>query len=104
MKESDIQENIIRGFLKDNLPPERRDPWFTRKVLNRLPPRRRHGNVPEKWAFLLVMLGIVAASVMQGFYISGAPVVYVKDLALMGVLLLLTLVMACWIVAPLIRN
>lgn len=104
MKKMNSDDRYIADMMKRQLPRERIDPWFKNKVLNRLPPRRRKGNVPEKWAFLAAMMGVVLALGLQSVHMTSAQVVYVKDFLIMGFLLCMFIALTAWLVAPLLRN
>ena len=101
---SDNADRQLSDLIKQTAAPAPKNPWFTDKVLNRLPPRRRKGNVIEKWIFLVTLVGVIAGLAVEATHIAHAQVIYIRDLMTMGAFVFAFLAMAVWIVAPLARN
>ena len=99
-----FRDDEIRRMLKTEIPSERNNPWFTRKVLNRLPPRRRRSNPIEKWMFLIIVIGVTIGLVLQSAHMLNAQVIYVRDFVMMGAFLLTFLGLSIWIIYPYLRD
>lgn len=98
------KEKEIRQLFNKELPQAPKNPWFTQKVLNRLPPRRNPGAILEKWIFLICFLGAVTGLVLQSVYVMHEPVFYVRDLVMLCLYFLIFLGMALWLIIPLVRE
>ena len=102
-KYNDDDRNIA-DFVAKELPRERIDPWFTKKVLNRLPPHRTRHSIVEKCLVLITTIGVLIGFILESIHIGTTLVITVGDLIMMGAFLLSFLFLGCWIVIPLIRN
>lgn len=58
----DITDKHIKEFLKRELPQAPDNPWFTRKVMNRLPEKRTN------WAARIENFGFLAAAITLGIF------------------------------------
>lgn len=94
----------IREILKSAVDDAPENPWFVRKVLNRLPPRRNPGAIIEKTVVLLVVIGVITGVILQAVHMGRSQVIYVKDLVLMGAYMLAFLGLAAWIIYPLVKE
>lgn len=76
-KEKDKQ---IAQFLKENLPRERRDEWFVKKAMNRLPEKRQRlfsgWEIASFILSFLVLSGLLAWRLGRLYF---SPVVQVSD-------------------------
>lgn len=101
-KEKDKQ---IARFLKENLPLERRDPWFVRKTMNRLPEKRRRlftgWEIASFIASFMVLIGLLAWRLGVLYY---SPVVQVSDYILLCLTVLGFAFLAFSIVMPVVRR
>lgn len=103
-KINDSRDDKIKQLLKKELPKERENPWFTRKVLNRLPPRRERSNIIEKWVFLIVTVCVTIGLILQSTHMMTAPIIYVRDFLTMGCFLITFTGLSVWIVYPYIKE
>lgn len=103
MKEKN-EDKEFRRLIKNNLPEAPRNPWFTRKVLNRLPPRRNPAALVEKWVFLLCFAGAITGLVIESVHVLGEPIILVRDLMMLLIYFFIFLVMALWLFIPLARG
>lgn len=106
MKKENIEldQEKVGVLLRKEMPEARRDEWFTRKVRNRLPPRRNPAHRWEQWVvvFLFVALGIGVA--FEAVHLYHSPVIYVKDLVMMGLYMFSFLGVSLWQLMPMLRN
>lgn len=70
-------DRLIRAMMRDTAPDPGADPWFVRRLLNRLPPRRRRiVSLPEIAAFLIVLISsaaIVAVEMHRALILPPSP-------------------------------
>lgn len=75
------QDRLIADLIKRAVPPAAESPWFTRKVLNRLP--AKHGRAfsgIEIVAYLLSAVVLVVVSVLESAHIGTTGVVTVGSI------------------------
>lgn len=80
MNNNKLTDKNIAEFLKENLPTERKDEWFVRKTMNRLPERRlRLFSGWEIASFVLsfIVLTIMLVRQLTGLYTN--PVIQISD-------------------------
>ena len=76
-----LTDNALRALLKERLPRPAADPWFTRRVLNRLPERRRRLAAGiEIWVCAIAALVVLVLAVRYEAGLMSAPLVTVGDL------------------------
>ncbi len=91
-KDKDIDDKLWRELFQENLPKARRSPWFTRKVMNRLPERKRPAISIIEW-----IGGAIAAIVLLVYWIVfsrdivQSHVITLKDITMISVLSFMTL-------------
>lgn len=90
-KNHNISDDLLREAFHRQLPQAPKSPWFTRKVMNRLPERQRRAVSIIEW------LGYLVAVVILGVYwvrlyceVSAAMVVTVSNIVSAGVLTIMT--------------
>ena len=90
MKET-IDDIELRQLLKKSVPEKAENQWFVKKVLNRLPEKTNYYGLAEK---LLYVVGSVLCIVYWIYYIDTAhfTVITVRDLMMMGLMGVVTLV------------
>lgn len=103
MKKDNVDKRL-QQILKEEMPPAPQNPWFTRKVLNRLPPRHRPGAILEKWIVLLSVLGTLVGLILEARHLIVSPEIYVRDLLMMFFYMFVFLGLAAWILIPLAKN
>ncbi|MDE6808850.1 MAG: hypothetical protein K2J42_02035 [Muribaculaceae bacterium] len=104
MNEKEKDKQIAR-FLKDNLPLERRDSWFVRKTMNRLPERRQRlfsgWEIASFVVSFLVLAGLLAWRLSVMYY---SPVVQVSDYLLLCLTVFGFVFLGFSIVLPVVRR
>lgn len=63
MTKTELTDKALRELLQKNLPERMPSPWFTRKVLNRLPPPRYR--LAAFIEYVLYIAGIITAGIMS---------------------------------------
>ncbi len=75
------EDELLRNLIKKDLPYAPPSPWFTKKVLNKLPERRRRIASYCEYAVYLLALGAVTAYGIKLFKaVMSAPVITVSDI------------------------
>lgn len=100
----DTQDKEIARLFQRDLPQAGRDPWFTRKVLNRLPRRRSHTSPLEWGCIIAACLLLTTAFIVESTSIIKSQELLVGDILIMATLTMLSLGVAGWIVSPYLRN
>lgn len=103
-KDFNRDRDRLSSLLKEELPGARRDEWFTRKVLNRLPPRANPGRRLEQWVIALIFVGLGIGVTLESVHILNAQIIYVKDFLMMGLYMLSFLGLSLWILIPWVRE
>lgn len=101
MRNNRNQDKDLKLLLKGDIPEAPRNEWFTRKVLNRLPPRRPEVSIIEKWVFLIVFIGVTVWVTLLANHILTSPVLYVRDFVMMGLSVFVFIALSAWILIPL---
>lgn len=101
----DKQDKEIARLFKQELPAAGNDPWFTRKVMNRLPHRQSRRMSPVEVACIIaVCLLIVVAFVIEGTIIMSSQQIFVRDIVVMSTLTMMSLGVGGWIISPYLKN
>lgn len=104
MKQTDTDKQL-RELIKKELPAERRDPWFIRKTMNRLP----HKPAPvfsrwERLAYLLSGLLLAVLWAVTAFNLINSPVLTVSSLLQPVLLTLMSLALMAAIAVPYLKR
>ncbi|MDE7153836.1 MAG: hypothetical protein K2O00_05270 [Muribaculaceae bacterium] len=104
MKENDLDRQL-RETIKKELPEARRDEWFVRKTMNRLPDKQ----VPlfsrwERLAYLMSALILIVMWVFAGVDIINNPVLTVSSLLKPAVLSLMSLSLMAAVAVPYMKR
>ena len=103
-KINNSDDKKISELLQKELPEAGKDQWFTKRVLNRLPPYKPRYSIGEKVLTTLCCLILLVGLILESVHIATSPVLLVGDLMMMGVLFVSSLALAGWIVYPLLKN
>lgn len=104
MKQNDI-DNQLRELLKKELPSERRDPWFVRKTMNRLP--QKATPLLSRWerlAYSLNALILVILWCVTAVNIITNPVLTVSALMQPVILTIISLILIGAVAIPYLRR
>lgn len=90
MKQNKTDE-LLREAFKSQLPQAPKSPWFTRKVMNRLPQRHRRHIYIIEWIGYIVAVAILIAYWI-GLYrdVTSAKVITMNDVITICVLVFMT--------------
>lgn len=100
-----ISDENIKVLLKDNLPPAPRSPWFTKKVMNRLPEKRHPAySRIEYAAYSLAAILLVGAWIMLLSGIRQTGTVTLGNIATGTVLTVIGVVVIGSFMAPYVRR
>lgn len=100
----DKQDKEIARLFKQQLPNAGRDPWFTRRVMNRLPRRNSHMSTAEVVSIIVSCVLIAAAFIVEGAILITTQQIFVRDIVIMSMLTMMSLGVAGWIVSPYLKN
>lgn len=103
MKKDNL-DNLLAQQIKKELPEAPVNPWFIRKVLNRLPAKRKSRLFISGWAFFIIIAGISAGLVFEYRQLVGADTIYVRDFMLIGLLGLSLLATSLWFLSQLFAD
>lgn len=91
-REKNAEDRLLRELFQKDLPKARQSPWFTRKVMNRLPERKHSAISVIEW-----IGGAIAGIVLLAYWfglsqdIVQSHVVTLKDVMMIFVLSAMTL-------------
>ncbi len=100
----DKQDKEIARLLQQELPAAGKDPWFTRRVMNRLPRQQRRMSPIEVACIIAVCLLIVVAFIIEGTIIISSQQIFVRDIVVMSMLTMMSLGVGGWIISPYLKN
>ena len=103
MKNND--DIFLRSMLKENLPEHLPSPWFTRKVMNRLPERRIRIVARVEYAvYILALIATVVFGVVTTLNVVRSGIVKVEDLIVyFGIIAMASAL--CWMLfAPFVER
>ncbi|MBD5197581.1 MAG: DUF5056 domain-containing protein [Bacteroidales bacterium] len=100
----DKPDKEITRLFKQDLPQAGRDPWFTRRVMNRLPRRQQRMSPVEVACIIAVCLLIVTAFIIEGTMIISSQQILVRDVVIMSTLTMMSLGVGGWIISPYLKN
>ncbi len=100
----DKQDKEIARLLQQELPAAGKDPWFTRRVMNRLPRQQRRMSPVEVACIIAVCLLLVVAFVIEGTIIISSQQIFVRDIVVMSMLTMMSLGVGGWIISPYLKN
>lgn len=104
MKENNIDRQL-REIIKKELPAARRDPWFVRKTMNRLPEKQTP--LLSRWerrAYLVSALILLVMWVLTGVDIYNNPVLTVSALLKPAVLSVFSLSLMVSVAVPYMKR
>lgn len=104
MKQNDI-DNQLRELLKKELPSERRDPWFVRKTMNRLP--QKATPLLSRWERLAYSLSALILAILwcvTAVNIITNPVLTVSALMQPVILTIISLILIGAVAIPYLRR
>lgn len=92
-----ISDEQLRSLLRESVTKAGHNPWFTRRVLNRLPARRERGSA---WAVLLYAAALVVCVGLWWYMLSSADIMVITlgDLVKGLVLIVVTFALVASIV------
>lgn len=78
---TDMKDDQLKQLFNDTLPQAPRNPWFVKKVMNRLPEKRRASSYSwiEYASYILSVLLLGGFALHQGYGLSKAAEVTVGD-------------------------
>ena len=102
MKRNAEDERLAK-LLKANAPDVKPNEWFTPRVMNKLPERRRsfRWQMPLIYGVAFVVCLILCIKYMMGY---GGDAVTVRDVLYFVVMIAVTLYMGCQLVLDLVRD
>ncbi len=103
MKNDD--DKILRSVLKESMPAHLPSPWFTKKVMNRLPDRRVRIVARIEYAvYILALVATVVVGVRTTLSVVDSGVVKVEDIIVyLGVVVMASTL--CWmLMAPFVER
>lgn len=104
-KEFDDIDQQLRATLKRELPRERSDKWFVKKVMNRLPDKRRPTySKPELISYGLSILILISGWLWLWNQFDNEVKLTYNLLAIYGTLLAMTLVVSGAMIYPIVRR
>lgn len=106
MKSSDDNiDKSIRQLFHEELPRERRDEWFVKKVMNRLPNRRKPTfSRPELISFVLSALMLLSGWIWLWRKFNLEDALTYSSLAMAGALIVMTFGLLGLIVVPILQR
>lgn len=100
-----IDDNKLRDRVKRDLPEAPHNPWFAKKVMNRLPERKN--NI----ASIIEYAGFIIAAIILGFYwymlvsnTAQSNAIMVKDIVHYAMLVIMTFSLAIGFLATLLQK
>ncbi len=102
MKRNAEDERLAK-LLKDNAPDVKPNEWFTRRVMNKLPERRRNFRwlMPIVYAVAFVACLVMCVKFMMGY---SDAVITVRDVLYFAVMVAVTLFVGCQMVLDFARE
>ena len=95
----------LRQLFHEKLPQAPADPWAVRKVINRLPERRRPLYAPVEYAcYAIAMLAIIAGWIVQFRSVTSLDIISVSNVAACAVLSILSIAVPISFAIPYVRR
>lgn len=104
-KNADNIDDTIRNLLKRDLPKERKDEWFVKKVMNRLPEKRKPTfSRPELISFVLSTLILLSGWLWLWNQFNSEEMLTYSSLAMGATLIVMTFGLLSAIAYPILRR
>ncbi len=104
-KNIDNIDDTLRNLIKRDLPKERKDEWFVKKVMNRLPDKRKPTfSRPELISFVFSTLILVSGWLWLWNRFNTEESLTYDSLAMGGVLIVMTFGLLATVAYPILRR
>lgn len=98
-------DRLLAQRLKQSVPKAGENPWFTQRLLNRLPPKHRH---TAAWAgrlcYAMAIAVCAAGWVMMAAWTDGCTVLTVRNALFAAALVVATVAIAALVVASIAKS
>ena len=105
MKQNDIEDLKIRQLLDTKMPLAPRNEWFVKKVMNRLPEKRRSSiSIIEILGYIVAILVVLGIEIGIVCDISNVGAITLNNIVWLTTLNIILISIVASIFAPLFRN